>query len=478
MLFFIMLDTLHPQRFKVGISIAIIYYRIIFPEIIICSKGCSMLKTIIIRELLDYIKTTKFLIGLLLTTILVVIVTSVNIVEYSARQQAFLDSTREPSSQIVYREPQPLSIFVQGIDLNAGDKKTLQIRSMLSEDRKSDDLTSFLQTSFNFGNIDLSFIISIIMSLLVIFFAYDSFSGEKEQGTLRQSLANSLPRWKVVMGKLLGGFGTITVFLAFSMLVASLIVSFYPRIQFTADDWIRVFLIFFVSIQYLAVFYTLGIMVSIITNRSAATLLVLVQLWIVLTIVVPNGSSLIIQLINPVKIPTIEEMSIQIAKINAEENKEHNELGIVNTNEKAYQRGIINKKYSEKMYSQVYLPKSNILTREAKQVQSTKLLSPTGIYERIVSRLAKTDFDEYDFFQQGVFNYWKTASAYNLYSTFSEHVEIPEELQVTESPVFSYQSEKTGESLARMCGLLFMLFLWTVIFFLTAHAAFLRKDVR
>ena len=408
----------------------------------------------------------------MLTVTLGVIVTLVNITEYTARKQAWLDSTREPSTEVVFREPQPLSIFVQGVDLTVGEKSS----KWALINRNSD---TFFDSAYNFGNVDLLFIIKIIISLLVVFFAYANVSGEKENGTLSVSLANSLPRWQFMLGKIIGGFSVVTIFLIVSMFAASLIVAFHPGVQYAIDEWVRLSLIFGVSLLYLAVFYSLSTLVSIITNSSASTLLVLVQLWILITIVVPGGSALLAQLVSPVDIPSREETGAQVQQISAEYEKKIQALGKLDSNEKNFQRDNLRwRESSEAITNQVYIPLSNALTREAQKVQITMLISPAGLYERVAFRFAKTDFEEYDYFLQGVTGHWSTVFVNTLYRNFNEHIELPEDFQVKEVPEFTYRSERVLESLARMGGSIVLLFLWSMVFFVSAHAAFLRKDVR
>jgi len=43
------------------------------------------------------------------------------------------------------------------------------------------------------------FIISTVLSFVVLVLTYDSMSGEKEAGTLRLMLANTIPRYKVLL---------------------------------------------------------------------------------------------------------------------------------------------------------------------------------------------------------------------------------------------------------------------------------------
>ena len=58
---------------------------------------------------------------------------------------------------------------------------------------------------------DWAFIIGYVLSLIALLFTFDSVSGEREQGTLRLMLANSIPRHTVLIGKFLGALISITI---------------------------------------------------------------------------------------------------------------------------------------------------------------------------------------------------------------------------------------------------------------------------
>jgi hypothetical protein len=48
------------------------------------------------------------------------------------------------------------------------------------------------------NSIDVIAIVQVVLGLLVLLFAYDVISGEREQGTLAQALANSVPRHAIL----------------------------------------------------------------------------------------------------------------------------------------------------------------------------------------------------------------------------------------------------------------------------------------
>jgi len=62
-----------------------------------------------------------------------------------------------------------------------------------------------------FGALDLTFIVKIILSLFAILFTYDAIVGEKEKGTLKLTLSNNVPRDRLILGKVIGGFISLLI---------------------------------------------------------------------------------------------------------------------------------------------------------------------------------------------------------------------------------------------------------------------------
>ena len=88
-----------------------------------------MIGTIAKREILDYLKSAKFLIGLGVTLVIAVIATAINIQDFKLRQQDYAAAREEMKGNKfevpIYRPPQVLSILVQGKDRLLGNKASL-----------------------------------------------------------------------------------------------------------------------------------------------------------------------------------------------------------------------------------------------------------------------------------------------------------------------------------------------------------------
>lgn len=85
-----------------------------------------MLSTIIKREMQEYLRSSKFLIGFLITVILITISTIININDYKQRNQDYLAAQKEMTGDRfyiqVFRQPEVLSTLVQGKDRKLGNR--------------------------------------------------------------------------------------------------------------------------------------------------------------------------------------------------------------------------------------------------------------------------------------------------------------------------------------------------------------------
>ncbi len=160
-----------------------------------------------------------------------------------------------------------------------------------------------------FPKLDFLFIVSVLLSLLAIIFTYDAICGEREDGTLKIIHANSVSRATVIVGKWIGLWIAIGVpFIAvyfFSVLVGSLIAGF----SIGPERWIELGLICVASLLYLGFFLCLGLFVSGIVRQPGTSILVLLFLWVVLTMIIPNASPVVASQIKP--LPSVNDVERQ-----------------------------------------------------------------------------------------------------------------------------------------------------------------------
>jgi len=139
-----------------------------------------------------------------------------------------------------------------------------------------------------FPPLDFLFIVTIIMSLLAMLFSYDAIAGERQSGTLRLVISNSISRTKVLFGKLVGGAASLLIPFILALLVGVLYVSINPAIQWDGSAWVELALLTAASITFITLFYLLGLMISTFSKYSAISILNCLFLWVLLILVIPN----------------------------------------------------------------------------------------------------------------------------------------------------------------------------------------------
>jgi ABC-type transport system involved in multi-copper enzyme maturation permease subunit len=150
-----------------------------------------------------------------------------------------------------------------------------------------------------FPLIDLTFIVTILMSLIALILTYDAVSGEKEEGTLKLMLANSLPRSKVILAKVAGAGLTLVGPLVASLAAGMLVVLLHPRVDWTGVDWAALGLIVVGAVLYAGVFSLVGILVSSAHRSSASSIMTSLFIWTLLVLVVPNLSPYVASFLAP-----------------------------------------------------------------------------------------------------------------------------------------------------------------------------------
>jgi len=275
-----------------------------------------ILRIIVIKELFDNILNLRFSIALILCVIItfscVVILThqyQQELEDYQTRtalQDDFLNNyahiNRMGGMITPQKPPERFRQLVIGIPLDA-------------------DVGSFDDNPLPvlFPPIDFVFIVTIIMSLLAILFSYDSITGERECGTLRLMTSNSISRVKVLLGKWIGGMGSLSVPFLLSLFTEALYIAFHPGVQWDGSAWLTFFLLL-VSVTFISLFYLLGLLVSSFSRYSSTSILASLFLWVLFVLVIPHMSPYVSAQIY--SIPSINKVEREIFQLTSTERDE------------------------------------------------------------------------------------------------------------------------------------------------------------
>jgi ABC-type transport system involved in multi-copper enzyme maturation permease subunit len=441
--------------------------------------------TIVKKEFAEYTHSASFLIGLVIALGLASTSTFINARDFAQRQRDYTSAQEELKGNAfeahVFRRPEVLSVLVQGSDRRLGNYLRMSVMDLPAKPTGYLDWESQHQRcSAGFAAIDFAFVVRIVLSLMVIFLVYDSVAGEKSRGTLRLMYANPVPRHALLLGKLVGGLAVVLLPLVIAMATAVLVIELTPTVALSGSDWLRIGWILGLSALYLAGLFTLGLFVSTIADRPSTALAILLQLWIVLTIVYPNLAVAAAE--TWYRLPSEREVLEQKRAAGAsyyqeftktiDECNKHWTIGQQPPKELDIKMNDLEARSAEDCH-RVDLEVGRKQAHQAHLAQLLSLLSPGALYDQAVVRVARTGIDEYETFMDAVERQWyRHVERWKL---FKRDREAGRKMSPA---VLDFLPEPGDRSFAGIVPQVSMLLLLTALSFMLAYTRFLRKDVR
>ncbi len=491
-----------------------------------------MLKTIIAKEFLNNILNLRFMIGLVLC--IIVTIACIMILAHDYRQEMKDYNARVNLQDEILDNYAHASSF-RLIQMLRPQKPPERFRPLIIGIPGSEDLGFFDYNPLPilFPPLDFLFIVTIIMSLLAMLFSYDAIAGERQSGTLRLVISNSISRTKVLFGKLVGGAASLLIPFILALLIGVLYVSVNPAIQWDSSAWGELALLTAASITFITLFYLLGLMVSTFSRYSSTSILNCLFLWVLLILVIPNVCPYVSAQFR--RIPSIKQTerrsrefemrSIEAAREYMKEivkkfklkygtlfyEFESMEFGGIagfylginaspEHREAAKQRAEADPEFKAIMdaFRQEYKKQDRIRMLESNPVSDdlhrkaaaqTKLaknlacISPFANFVYIARDLTGTGLRSLDYFEQTKDEYERQLRSYadkKIDDARKKDPALEDEsfLDVSDRPRFVFKEEALKDKLVEVLPYWGILVLFNVVFFVAAFAGFMIYDVR
>ena len=238
--------------------------------------------------------------------------------------------------------------------------------------------------------IDWVFVIGYVLSLLALLFTFDSVSGERERGTLRLMLANSIPRHTVLFGKFLGALISLCIPIVIAILMNLLVISTASTVHLNDEAWKRLGILIAIAFVYICLFLALGLLVSARMQRSSVSLVVLLLVWVIFVIFVPSTlASIASGLSSPISFDELQKRQYQ----------RHRELWDAyrdrTSGDETLRRTQGRSEYIMKQREQQERSRREHLNQQITQVQGARAvtrISPTAILQHSLEAFAGTGF--------------------------------------------------------------------------------------
>lgn len=489
-----------------------------------------MLKHLIIKEIQEIITNTRSLFVLLICILLIPLGLYVSTKEYEQNRAAYKDAERMYEEQSKnnndlsfvaegYIPPSPLSIFSSGLSGYLPSKIITNSRGVWNAEK---DYGINNPVALLFGKIDFYFIITIILSLLAFIFTFNTITGEKENGTLRLMAANAVPRWKIILAKITGNYFVFLVSFLVGVISGLVLLTLTSSLPVLSATYLVPFLIILIiSLMFLFILFNLGILLSIITKNSGASITASLLLWVLIAIVIPKISPMIAQIIYPIETEQVvnKQKIMKRDEIHTEFDKERGQLMSIIMHEKGlnaetfdmwkdwdnpsfqasrnnYDMKIsdIKKKYDDRTVEAIEKIERDYNTKKEVQQNISKnisRISPVSCYTYLISDFTHTGLEELN-------NVESNANQFRLYAEseyyrpirkdykeykiggsftsghFGDYEKIKTEVPVLQN--YSYPSI-TDTLFNNWIDLLLICF-YTLVFFAVSVFQFIKYDVR
>lgn len=391
------------------------------------------------KEILMNLMTFKFAVGTIVCVVLTAVFVPILAKDYQQRLKNYNTNVAANEEELgkvkvymtikptAYRPPNVLSVFSEGLDKKLGQSAKIEPGGVPEINTASAVGNPFLSA---FPTLDVMLVLRVVMSVLAILIAYDTISGEREQGTLKLILSCTMARYQVLLGKLLAGLVTLIVPVTSAFIVGLIILQFFPMVSLAGSDWVRIGLMYLASLIFIAAMYNVGLLFSCLMHRAKISLVFGLFVWVILVVVIPNVSVYLTKYSRPAE--DREQLDARVKTLIKERDEEIKNLThmlkkggnwsgangafggfIVLYCDELYRRDLqkqyarsepVKIRYADKIYDaqQQYLAglkKQKFLAGIVTQI------SPVTQYESLMSALAGTDLGSYQYFRDKVKNY-------------------------------------------------------------------------
>ncbi|MCX6569069.1 MAG: ABC transporter permease subunit [Candidatus Aminicenantes bacterium] len=473
-----------------------------------------MIRALFIKEIREALASRRFWVILALCLVLIPLGVEVSLKGYRTRLQNYREAVRiyqdetRKVSDILFKDgakafapPSPLSFLSLGLELVTPNAAETQYKygeppavMRLSNNQGRDNLYE----SF-YGPLDLVFVVAVVMSFLAIVLTYGTVAGEKEQGTLRQILANSVPRATVILAK--GTANFLVLIIPFLLALAASLVLLEVQgnpVAAVPGAWTSIGLAVLIAVLFIGAFFNLGLLVSALTKQAVPALVTLLLLWVSLYGVYPRLSSAVAQIAAPVK----SEARVALEKAQVRRNIQKEQDAEIDrllqtlpdpdddtsaaAKQGAKTQEEIKNRYQARLEENWQALERDVEAHRGRRNALTVTiarLSPVTSFVRPLAELGRTGRLEYERFQAGVRRFEEVLNRdiFTKYTmtNYKHGTQVNNKVDVeAAAPVFTFDPAPAAAIVRDVLPDVVLLVLFNFVFFAGAFVAFLRYDPR
>jgi ABC-2 type transport system permease protein len=484
-----------------------------------------MLGTLIKKEITATIFDLRFVIAVLLCVVIIPLGRYVSRKDYEHRLSAYQVKHQEyrqrhgkgvePNTEAqAFRPPSVMSIFASGVSPFMPDKITTARAGLFRTTKESiiDNPSSLL-----FGKVDFIFSVVFIVSLAALIFTFNSFSGEREKGTLRLIIANPVPRSRILLAKVVGNYIALSIPFIISIFVALLVLDASPDMSIISFKvWPPLLVIMGITFLFMLCMVSLGLCISAFTRNSMDSIVLAFFVWTLLAICIPKVSPMVADILYPVESANVFDTNKRLVsedidhelveeretlkkkcfeELGAPEsdmrtNVPHTELGKKATAKYEQEFAPVSERYKKRLaealrrLEQDYKSRMNIRSSIAMNLSR---ISPVSSYTYVISELSGTGVTEPDNFNRNAQRYQDKVKqtvydkiVVKRFAIGGEAYEYPNGFDPRSAllPEMKYSYPNLAQVLQSSQLDIILLVLFNVLFFSLAFMKLNRYDIR
>jgi len=381
-----------------------------------------------------------------------------------------------------FKPKYPLSLVDQGVDKYAGTSIFLEAHKRNeAQFSAAADQTGLAR----FGDLTPDFILLFIIPLLIILLGYNSFTKEREMGTLTLLKSQGISNGKWLLGKWFALFMPIFLITATLFLIAGLLLGNLE--DFGVFSWSSLLVMFLVYIVYYAIFINIVLLISALVKKSGIALVISLSLWILACLAAPKAASNIAEGQYPY--PTRQEFAANVLKDKKEGLDGHNpwskeaklleqqvlkEYGVDSLHQLPFNFDAYRMQKGEEHEAEVYFKHYNYLkdqyANQSKVYQGLAVISPYLPTRFLSMAIAHTDYATHWDFADAAEAY-RIATQKFLNDNFKDNSSLGEWSYKADAdtwknlPAFNYDPPELGTVLNRNALNMGVLGIWLIASF-------------
>ena len=343
-----------------------------------------------------------------------------------------------------------------------------------------------------FEELNWMFIIAIIISFTVFLFTFDTISGEKENKTLSQTLANSVPRGTLLFGKYLSVILTTFLVLVPGFALSLIILLITRTVTITQATVFEIIGFLAIVALFVACIAAFGLLSSVISRSSNVSLLAALTLWLIFVVVVPNTAVFWAQSLFPIE--SVENVRSRLLQTltDLEKNAPAGSWSSSGNNPFLPQHELRANHQTNRMNARVNIQKAYYreMFRQFEQARMLTLLSPVSVFEYLSEtvvgggyvRFQKTWWDLHAwqpqflaFFKQ---KDTRDEESPHWYNPFEDYSTTRKGVSYEEVPVFEAKMPSLQDRVSSAGLYLLVMALYAAGAFALSFVLFVRYDVR